>query len=191
MNVTATHLRRLAQLGFVVVVIAGAALLNGSCGPEPEEQPPEVTAAAPVENQNLKLRLAALPGDFVLETNEGDQLVLAPADPAQTGRVEFAVRSPEQGQNIPSAVKFHQAFIENQEGGDYQGGQELVSPLGTTFYSRGRYLADEVETEETVIFALHPDADRMMTITYRYPAGVDSSVRVQQLFDVLAEVEGL
>jgi hypothetical protein len=30
-----------------------------------------------------------------------------------------------------------------------------------------------------------------MTITYRYPVGDDSSVRVQQLFDVLATVEGL
>ena len=47
------------------------------------------------------------------------------------------------------------------------------------------------EIEETVIFALHPDADRIMTITYRYPAGVDSSVRVQQLFDVLGAVEGV
>jgi len=30
-----------------------------------------------------------------------------------------------------------------------------------------------------------------MTITYRYPAGDDSSERVQQLFEVLAVVEGL
>jgi hypothetical protein len=174
-----------------MLVIGGVAMLNGSCGRQPEEPPPVETVSVPVENQSLRLRLAALPGEFVLVTNEGDQLVLAPADPNQTGRVEFAVRTPDQGQNIPSAVKFHQAFIENQESGDYQGGQELVSPLGTTFYSRGRYLKDEAETEETVIFALHPDADRMMTITYRYPAGIDSSVRVQQLFDVLAEVQGL
>lgn len=42
-----------------------------------------------------------------------------------------------------------------------------------------------------MIFALHPDADRITTVTYQYPAGDDSSVRVQQLFDSLAVVEGI
>jgi hypothetical protein len=127
----------------------------------------------------------------VVVTNEGDQMILGPADPTSGGRVRFEVRSPEASQNIPGAVGAHQAFVEAQEGGDYKGAQELISPLGTTFYSRGRYTLDGESIEETIIFALHPAGDRMMTITYRYPAGVDSSVRVQTLFDVLAEVEGL
>jgi len=42
-----------------------------------------------------------------------------------------------------------------------------------------------------VIFALHPDGDRITTVTYQYPAGDDSSDRVQQLFEVLAVVEGI
>ncbi len=113
------------------------------------------------------------------------------ANPTTEGQIVFANKPPEAGQNLPAEVKIHQAFIENQEEGDYLGGQELVSQLGTTFYSRGRYLVDGDEIEETVVFALHPYADRIMTITYRYPAGVDSSIRVQQLFDVLAMVEGL
>jgi len=186
------HDRRFFHLSLAVIFTVGAAVLSGSCGPQPEPEPePVASAPTPIENQILRLRLASVPEPFVVVTNEGDQLELGLALPEQQGRIIFAVRSPDQGQNIPSAVKFHQAFIENQEGADYQGAQELISPLGTTFYSRGRYLKDGSKIEETVIFALHPDADRMMTITYRYPASVDSSVRVEQLFEVLAEVEGL
>ena len=70
-------------------------------------------------------------------------------------------------------------------------GQELVSPLGTAFYSRGRFTLDGEAVEEAKIFSLHPDGDRILTLRYRYPAGVDSSVRVQQLFDVLGTIEGL
>lgn len=66
-----------------------------------------------------------------------------------------------------------------------------MSQLGTAFYSRGRFVLDGASIEETVVFTLHPDADRMISLRYRYPAGVDSSVRVQQLFDVLATVGGV
>ena len=119
-----------------------------------------------------------------------------PAHPRTLGLLHRGTDSlceqpPEAGQNLPAEVKAHQVFIENQEEGDYLGGQELTSQLGTSFYSRGRYLHDGTEIEETVVFALHPYKDRIMTITYRYPVGVDSAIRVQQLFDVLAVVEGL
>ena len=143
------------------------------------------------ENLELRLRLTSIPSGFTVVVNDGDQLILESTDSTTEGRIVFANMPPEAGQNLPAEVKAHQIFIEDQEGADYLGGQELVSQLGTSFYSRGRYLDDGAELEETVVFSLHPYADRIMTITYRYPAGVDSSIRVQQLFDVLAVVEGL
>jgi hypothetical protein len=154
---------------------------------------PEITQSESISavNAALGLSIAQVPQDFEVEVNEGDQLILGLREPTAEGQVVFEVRSPNASQNIPGAVKAHQSFIEAQDGGDYKGGQELISPLGTTFYSRGRYLVEGAFMEETIVFALHPTGDRMMTITYRYPAGVDSSVRVQQLFDVLAEVGGL
>ncbi len=185
---TSQPIRRLfcAPLPFVLVII-----LVG-CGPQaaPETEI-AVAQLETLENTELRLRLVDVPADFVVTANDGGDLVLGHSDPAIGGTIVFVARPPEDGQNLPSAVKFHGAFIENQEDGEYQGGQELVSQLGTAFYSRGRFVLDGESVEETMIFTLHPDADRMLTLRYRYPQGVDSSVRVQQLFDVLATVGGL
>jgi len=178
-------LSRAAVSCVLLIIIAG-------CGPQTAPEP-EVVAVQleTVENSELRLRLVDVPADFAVTANEGSNLVLGHADPAIGGTIVIVARPPEDGQNLPSAVKFHGAFIENQEDGEYQGGQELVSQLGTAFYSRGHFVLDGESVEETMIFTLHPDADRMLTLRYRYPAGVDSSVRVQQLFDVLATVNGL
>ena len=175
---------------FIVLVVTASSVMLGSCRqpvePEVVERPAMV-----VENMELRLRLAGVPGGFMVVMNDGDQLILEPSDSTTKGQIHFANKPPEAGQNLPAEVKAHQVFIENQEEADYLGGQELISQLGTSYYSRGRYLHDGNEIEETIIYALHPYKDRIMTITYRYPAGDDSSVRVQQLFEVLGVVEGL
>jgi hypothetical protein len=174
----------------VASLITASSLLTGSCSQQAE---PEIVEPPPmvVENTELRLRLAGVPGEFMTVTNDGDHLILSLVDPAAEGEVLFANKPPEAGQNLPAELRIHQELIEEREGGDYLGAQELTSQLGTTYYSRGRYLLDGIQTEETTIFALHPYADRIMTISYRYPAGDDSSERVQQLFEVLAVVEGL
>jgi len=180
-------IRRLAP---IVLVVTVSSVMFGSCR-QPAEPEVEERPAIVVENMGLRLRLVGVPGAFMVAVNDGDQLILEPSDSSTEGQIHFANNPPEAGQNLPAEVKAHKVFIENQEEGDYLGGQELTSQLGTSFYSRGRYLHDGTEIEETVIFALHPYNDRIMTITYRYPVGVDSAIRVQQLFDVLAVVEGL
>ena len=43
--------------------------------------------------------------------------------------------------------------------------------------------------EETVLFLIHPAANRQLEIHYRYPAADDSAARVEQLIEVLAELE--
>jgi hypothetical protein len=144
-----------------------------------------------MSNPALGIRLASVPAEFEVTANQGLQIELAPADPSVEGRVWFEVGPVEEGLNLVAVVKGHQRRIEELPGADYKGGQELVTPLGTAFYSRGRYLAGMTETEETVVFVRHPAEIRLLTVTYRYPAGVDSSVRVQQLLDLVGEVEGI
>lgn len=174
----------------LVSVLGAFSILIATCGAPPEPDVVEKPAVI-VENDILRLRLAPMPPGFDLKTNKGDQLIIEPADQAAQGLIAFQVMAPDAGQDLTFEVKSHRAFIENQPEGVFSGGQELISQLGTTFYSRGRYLVGENEIEETVVFALHPDGDRMLTITYRYPAGIDSSVRVEELFEVLASVEGI
>ena len=184
------NLNRPARLILMLAIAVASSAMLATCRQAAEPEVVERPAMV-VENLDLRLRLAGVPDGFTVVTNDGEQLILNPSDPATEGQVSFANHPPEMGQNLPAEVTAHQAFIEDLPDADYRGAQELVSQLGTTFYSRGRYLEDGSQVEETVIFALHPDADRSTTITYRYPAGDDSSVRVQQLFDVLAVVEGL
>lgn len=183
--------RQIRRLAATTVPIFLAMTLAG-CG-APSDTVPEEEAAQPssVENPVLRLRLVDPPSEFEVTANQGGDLVLSHTDPAVGGDIVIVALPPEDGQNLVSAVAFHQAFVENQEDGDYQGGQELVGPLGTAFYSRGRFTLEGEAIEETKIFTLHPDGDRILTLRYRYPSGVDSSVRVQQLFDLLATVEGL
>lgn len=177
---------------FAPLVLVVLLFTIAGCGPRSEHETEAVVAQLETaENTELRLRLVDIPADFTVSANEGSDLVLDHADAAVGGSIVIAARPPEDGQNLPSAVTFHEAFIGNQDSGDYKGGQELMSPLGTAFYSRGSFVLEGQPIEETVIFTLHPDADRMLTLRYRYPAGVDSSIRVQQLFDVLATVEGL
>jgi hypothetical protein len=183
--------RQIRQFAAATAPILLAMTLAGCSAPTDTAPAEEAAQPSTVENPALRIRLVDVPSEFQVDANQARDLVLSHTDPAVGGDVVIVALPPEDGQNLVSAVAFHEAFIENQEDGDYQGGQELVGPLGTAFYSRGRFTLEGEAVEETKIFTLHPDGDRMLTLRYRYPAGVDSSVRVQQLFDLLATIEGL
>jgi hypothetical protein len=156
------------------------------CGSREPAAPPDTS----VTNEALGIRLAALAEDFQVAANEGDRLELVPAESSVGGRVMFSVGEERDAINLVAVVKQHQRWIEEQPEGEYRGGQELQTPYGTAFYSRGRYLAGMTETEQTEIYLKHPFQSRLLTISYTYPAGGDSSVRVQQLIDILAQLEG-
>jgi hypothetical protein len=142
-----------------------------------------------VDNPALGVRLAALPEDLRVAENQGSTLVLRPADETVGGVIRFAVGSEQVGINLVAAVNEHQARIAGLAGGDYKGAQELQTPFGAVYYSRGRYSGNGVPQEETAIFMIHPAQSRLLTITYVYPAGDDSAARVEQLIGVLAEIE--
>jgi hypothetical protein len=116
---------------------------------------------------------------------------LAPADAKVVGQVVFEVGDEEPLIDLVGAVQRHQRRVEGMPGADYKGGQELVTPLGSAFYSRGRYLTGADLVEETELVTKHPSSNRILAISYRYPAAGDSSVRVQQLLEIVSVVQSL
>jgi hypothetical protein len=162
-------------------------LLAAACGPP--DQPPEPLQES-VTNELLGIRLDPLPPDFAVAVNDDRGLELAPVEAKVGGRVVFEVGDEEPLIDLVAAVHRHQRRVEEMPGADYKGGQELVTPLGSAFYSRGRYLAGAELVEDTVLVSKHPSSNRLLVISYRYPAGADSSVRVQQLLEIVTVLQG-
>jgi hypothetical protein len=173
------------RLSSLSLAIASIALLAAACGPE---QPPAPVVES-VSNETLDIRLNPLPTDFAVAVNDGRRLELVPAVDAVGGRVVFEVGDEEPEVNLVAAVNRHRLQVEQMPGAEYKGGQELVTPHGSAFYSRGRFLAGTELVEDTVVVLKHPSASRLLTIGYRYPAAGDSSVRVQQLLDLVSVLQ--
>jgi hypothetical protein len=165
---------------------AALALLAAACSPDR----PQAPVVESVSNETLGIRLDPLPADFVVAVNDGASLELALAEGKVGGRVSFEVGDPEPAVDLVAAVNRHRFQVEAKPGAEYKGGQELVTPHGSAFYSRGRFLDGTELVEETVVVLGHPSASRLLVISYRYPAAGDSSVRVQQLLDLLGALQG-
>lgn len=171
-------LHTLISLTILLAVIAPGV----GCSPAP---PPPTG----VSNPELDLSISD-PGDaWVIDSNLGRRLVLAPSDPERQGAIEFLVGPEETGINLVAAVETHRVDIENRPGGVYSGAQELTGPMGTAFYSRGRFAGADGTVEETRLLSIHPRSSRIVEMVYHYPAGDDSSERVGELIELFAEVE--
>jgi len=163
-------------LGDLIVPLA---LLGLACGGD-EEEP----ANEPVVVEELGLRFASLPAGFSVVEN-GSRLVL---EGAGTMTVEAGQPS-DFGLDPVADATAQQARFESLEGGEFRGAQRLVTPSGPGAYARGRFTRDGQRMEETVVFVVHPTANRMVSLSYVYPAGEDSSERVQSLLELVAEME--
>lgn len=171
---------------FRMVMLLALAVSALSCAEPPPPPPPPDTG---VENAELGISLAAMPKGLKTAVNEGSSLQLRPIAEGVDGLVWFAVSPDLHAVNLVAAVESHRAQIESLPDGDYQGSQELQGDFGVAFYSRGRFSEAGATVEETVLFLIHPTANRQLEIHYRYPAADDSAARVEQLIEVLAEVE--
>lgn len=162
----------------------------GACKKQEEAPPPVPTVR--VENTATGMAIAAL-SEFVVADNDGETIELTPAGEGATGRVSVVAGKAEIGGiNLVAAVKQHKEEILARPDGDYKGQSEYVSPLGTTYASRGRFTEDGGTVEEVVVYMVHPWNDRTLQVIYRYPAGDDTQVRLNALMTgVIGELEML
>ena len=172
-----------------IILLLAIALTAGLAACKKAEPPPPTVR---VENPQLGMAIAALT-DFEVTANDGPAIELVPADEGLTGSVEVVAGEAESGGiNLVAAVNQHKEDILTRPDGDYKGQAEYVSPLGTTFASRGRYSEDGGTVEERVIFMVHPWGDRTLQVIYRYPAGEDTQARLDALMNgVVGELEAL
>ena len=168
------------------IAIALLACLAAGCQPAPSE--PEPPPAVRLESPELGVAVAALPAAFQVVSNDAEGLVLEGPGGA---RLRLTI-GPEQrtGINLVEAVKTRRSEIEAAPGGSYLGNRELMTPIGSAFTARGSYERNGARIEETTVFALHPSANRRLTLTYLYPEG-EAETRVQELLGVLGEIEGI
>ncbi len=171
-------LPKLISLTILLAVIP----LGTGCSPAPPQQ-------TDTSNAELDISLGDLGDAWVIEANLGGTLFLAPSNVERQGKIEFLVGPEEPGINLVAAVETHREDIESRPDGVYSGAQELTGPMGTAFYSRGRFKGADGTVEETRLLSIHPRSSRIVEMVYRYPAGDDSSERVGELIELFAEVE--
>ncbi|MEM7352573.1 MAG: hypothetical protein AAF657_17365 [Acidobacteriota bacterium] len=171
-------------------ILVGIALAVAGCQ---KEEPPAPPPSVRVENPQLGMAIAALAPDFEVTANDGQTIELKPTGEAATGTVTVLAGEPETGGiNLVAAVQQHKVEILEHPDGDYKGQAEYVSPLGTTFASRGRYTEGGATVEERVIYMVHPKGDRTLQVVYLYPAGDDTQARLDALMNgIVGELEEL
>ena len=179
-------LRSIQWIQFCLLVVA---MISGGCAPKEQE------AAAPtlerIENSSLAIAIAALPADFEVAAGEGQTIELQSI--GEVGGGTLLIEATEEltgGINLVAAAEGMKDWFEQQPDGQYFGNLELGTPTGPAFTARGSYSTDGVEVEELRVFSLHPTANRMIRMTFRYPPG-EGKIRMQQLVAVLGEIEAL
>lgn len=167
-----------------VVVVCSLTLMVG-CAKDAREN----AVSRDFSNPNIDVRVVALDDIWAQPSDGEDQTSIDLASAERTGTVRITVGEEETGVNLVSKVDEHQSRILSQPDGEYSGAQELTGPMGTAFYSRGRYVLDGKPVEETIIVALHPRSSRALWLTYVYPADTDSSQRVDELIGLFSSIE--
>ncbi len=159
-----------------------------SCSPKEQVGDGE-NALAEIENPQIGIRLVGLAADFAIAENEGACLVLVCNDPTRPGQISFLATNEEAGVNLVAATTAHREEITAKKEGIYKGGRELIGPFGPAFYSRGEFKDGDETKEETRLFTLNPGAKGLLTLIYSYPAGNDSTLRVNELMEVFSSLE--
>ena len=182
--------RPAAALAALAALAAGAACRQGA------PPPPAAPAPVRVEHAASGLAVAALPASLRLVSADGPALELAPADAARGGRFTVAAGPPAPGGiNLVEVTRAAGAELAARPEGSFLGQREMIAPWGPAFSARGTWVEGGERREELRIFTLHPDrtVDRLVTLTYLYPAGdrEQSGERFNEGLLVLGELEPL
>lgn len=191
----ALPLRTLAACAALTILLATVA-----CAPD-EEPVTDTETAEPNRLENEELGIVVVDpagGMFEPESNEPGEIRLSYAgdENFSPGTVIIGAE-PEQefGVNLVDEVNAREAELELMPDGEFYGQVELGSEnLGTAYSTRGRYTNEAgEEVEELKIFAVHPSANRLLHLTYRYePAPGQTQARlVDQAMVALGYIEPL
>jgi len=162
-----------------------------------ESPPAAEPSLAPerVENPDLQIAIAGVPGGFDVAANEGATLELVRERGLPPGRAWVAVGDAvEGGINLIEIIRGQREVFEALPGGSFAGNGELVLPDGRpAYYSRGRFQDEEgTVVEEFRVWSVHPvEANRLLQVFYRYAAGEDSVQRLEDVLLLVGEIEGL
>jgi len=175
-----------------VLTLACAVLGALACGPSDSKDQGDDGLGPKVTNASLGLTLSHLPAGFRVAKNEGDQLVLERTDPEDPAKLSFLV-GPEQeaGVNLVERVWQEKARIEGLPDGDYKGQNELGgADIGTIYTSRGIYRGEDGQMiEEYRALAVHPSANRILILDYKYPPTERTGERLTQLMQVIEQIK--
>ena len=159
----------------------------GACA-QTDSQPEAQGPGERVESQALDLAINELPAAFEVETNDASGLILAVPGSAGPARATFELgHITVGGINLVAEAKASKEAFEAQPQGQFFGNQELVTPFGSVFTSRGSYLEDEEAVEELQAYALHPTSNRLLKISMHYPPS-ESGERAQQFLGLIGEI---
>lgn len=194
--------RDLRTLRTAVLLAALSALalpFAGACGGGDHGGEAAVGEAQRIENPELGIAVVIPPGSpFELVSNQGDEIRLRfPGNREfSPGTVTYTAGPVEKyGINLVDAVNARKAELQAMPDGQFFGQVELGSAnLGTIYSTRGRFTDDDGKTvEELRLFAVHPSANRLLSMTYRYePSPGQTQARlVDQAAEALGYVEPL
>jgi len=150
---------------------------------------PQESVPVKITNEYFDLVIESLPPEWTVIENREDMLRFSPAQDDLGGSVKVFFAPDDLGVNLIEAMHAHKEEILARPGGEYKGGREMTGPLGTAFYSRGRFNDSGVPSEEITIFFLHPRKERIVGLRYDYPVNEHSQGRIEALFSLFGEFQ--
>jgi len=174
--------------GMAVSLLVATLVLIGCGGSNTETE--IVASGSRVQNAELGLAIAELPEEFEVDKNDETGLILIASGNGNPGLIEIDLGPVEEGSvNIVEAATATKAVFESLPGGQFFGNQELLTPIGSFFTARGAFDEDSGRVEQLLAFTLHPNSNRLVRISYRYPAG-EAGDRAPQFAALLGEITG-
>ncbi|MEM7481355.1 MAG: hypothetical protein AAF481_09290 [Acidobacteriota bacterium] len=156
-----------------------------ACGGAPTEEAATPAEPETLSNEALDLVLTdPATAGFELEANGGSDLRLRwPGDGSlPPATYTFAVGPDVYSVNLVEEIKSQKEEMNSRPDGEFKGQVELGSHLGPAYLTRGRFSDDGVTMEEHRLFAKHPRADRLLTLTAVYPPTEgDTQARREQI----------
>ncbi len=167
------------------------AALTFACASAPEEPPPEPKKT--IDLVDVGLTFTAIPKGFKVSHKSGSELELENGDEEAGGRMWIELEDPSDfGIDLVKIVTEQTDVYAALPESEYFGGRKIVvAAAGEAYYVRGRYKEGDALLEHSKIFLVHPGENRLVSIHYRYPAGEDSSERIQELFILAGEIGAL